>query len=462
MAREKSLAVALSVLLLCILGCISIEVVPAEETPIRTVVVFDTTTRTPRGTSATATAVESPVATLAPSAPVEPSIQQVFFATGVSGGSEPAGVATDFPDGTTKVYAFAAYTGMSDGLTCQSLWYANGQEIARTSFDWALGQTGETWVDFLEADAGLSTGLYNWELLVEGELLSGGTFSVGTSAQVTPPSPATSTPVRVTGPRIVFVSLRDRNNEIYVMNADGSGVVRLTNNSDIDYDPACSPDGTRIAFMSRRDGNNEIYVMNSGGSGVTRLTNHGAEDWDPAWSLDGSRIAFVSDRAGNAEIYIMNSTGGSVTRVTDNEISDRWPSWSPDGNHIVLTSPRDGNDELMIKDLLAGPMTRLTDNQANDWDPTWSPDGSRIAFVSNRDGNEEIYVMNAGGGGVTRLTNNGEPDISPAWSPDSARLAYVSYSGTNGDIYVMNADGSAATRITNNQADDWDPSWCAR
>ena len=93
--------------------------------------------------------------------------------------------------------------------------------------------------------------------------------------------PTSASPV--TG-RIAFASSRDGNREIYVMNADGSGLARLTDNRADDQAPAWSPDGRRIAFTSRRDGNLEIYVMNADGSGLTRLTNHLAEDWEPAWS----------------------------------------------------------------------------------------------------------------------------------------------------------------------------------
>lgn len=462
MRRNEWVAVWLPPLMAFILGCITVEVVPPEETALRTAAPFPQPTWTLLRTTPTST--PTTITTPSPSSGVatEPSISRVFFAEGVTGGSEPVHVATEFPGGTAKVYAFATYTGMSDGLRCQSVWYVDGEEVARTSLEWGFGETGETWVDLLEGEGGLASGRYDWELLLDGQPLARWAFTVGAAPAATwSPMPTGTTP-SVQGPRIVFVSLRDRNNELYIMNPDGTGVVRLTNNSDVDYDPPCSPDGRRIAFMSARDGNTEIYVMNTDGSGVTRLTNNAAGDWDPAWSPDGSRIAFVSDRDGNAEIYLMNAAGGALTRLTDNSVGDRWPSWSPDGNRIVLTSPRSGNDELLIKDLVSGGMTSLTDNQANDWDPAWSPDGTRIVFVSNRDGNEEIYVMNPGGGGETRLTNDPAPDISPAWSPDGRRIAFESNRGGNEEIYVMNADGTGLTRLTNNSVSDWDHSWCGR
>ena len=113
------------------------------------------------------------------------------------------------------------------------------------------------------------------------------------------------------------------------MNEDGTGQTRLTNNIADDVSPSWSPDGTRIAFVSSRDGNYEIYIMNPGGIGQTRLTNNIFSDVNPSWSPDGTRIAFVSNIDGNDEIYSMNPGGIGQTRLTSNAILDDEPSWQP-------------------------------------------------------------------------------------------------------------------------------------
>ena len=94
--------------------------------------------------------------------------------------------------------------------------------------------------------------------------------------------------------QILIHTLRHVTREIYLMNADGSDQVRLTDNPAEDFLAAWSPDGTRIAFTSRRDENAEIYVMDADGSNLTRLTNNSDDDIRPAWSPDGELIAFTS------------------------------------------------------------------------------------------------------------------------------------------------------------------------
>jgi TolB protein len=239
------------------------------------------------------------------------------------------------------------------------------------------------------------------------------------------------------GSKIVFYSRRDGNDEIYVMNADGTNQTRLTTDPAVDIDPTWSPDGTKIAFTSWRDGNYEIYVMNADGTNQTRLTTDPAGERLPAWSPDGTKIAFISNRAGNnIDIYVMNADGTNQTRLTTDPAWDVSPTWSPDGTKIAFTSWRDGNGEIYVMNADGTNQTRLTTDPAWDVSPAWSPDGSKIVFHSNRDGNDEIYVMNADGTGQTRLTNNPANDALPAWSPDGTKIAFSSDRAGNWDIWV--------------------------
>ncbi len=155
-----------------------------------------------------------------------------------------------------------------------------------------------------------------------------------TPSPTSTPSPTitltpTSTPLGGGSGLIAFVSDRDDNLEIYLINADGSGLTNLTNNAAADSSPSWSPDGRQIAFNSTRDRSWEIYLMNADGSGLSRLTDNSAYDYAPVWSPDGRQIAFLSDRDGNWEIYLMNADGSGQTNLTDNPARDWSPSWAP-------------------------------------------------------------------------------------------------------------------------------------
>ena len=283
--------------------------------------------------------------------------------------------------------------------------------------------------------------------------------------------------------QIAFVSNRDGNAEIYVMDADGGNQRRLTNNRHDDWSPSWSPDGKRIALVSDRDGHpdvipgwftSEIYVMDNDGGNQQKLTNNPNDDRSPSWSPDGKQIVFQSDRDEgdhNIEIYVMDADGSNPQNLTNNPTADYNPSWSPDGKRIAFSSVREGHfrnnfgltEEIYVMDVDGGNEQRLTDNRKNDWHPSWSPDGERIAFAADRKGdfeNFEIYVMDANGGNQQKLTENRVYDWSPSWSPDGERIAFVSYRDNNkAEIYVMDADGGNQQNLTNNPHGDFGPAW---
>ncbi len=270
------------------------------------------------------------------------------------------------------------------------------------------------------------------------------------------------------------IAFRSPPDEIYTMNPDGSGQTNLTNVLGIDDDPAFSPDGNRIAFTTTRDDppgdgvitNYEVYVMNSDGTGQTRLTDNPAFDGVPSFSPDGSRIAFASFRDGNSEIYVMNADGTGQTNLTNHSALDTEPAFSPDGTKIAFV--RNGNIYVMNVD--GTGQTPLT--SSGGFDPAFSPDGSRIAFTSSRttgtgvnnpEGDLEIFTMNLNGTGITQLTFNTANDVHPAFSPDGTKIAFASFrdGGGSTELYVMDADGTDQTRLTFNPGGDGSPSWGA-
>ncbi|HEC45091.1 MAG TPA: DUF5050 domain-containing protein, partial [Bacteroides sp.] len=318
---------------------------------------------------------------------------------------------------------------------------------------------GTNWTEIIASTAA-SAGSYSWTVPIRPSTNCKVKISDASDAGINDVSDATFTIQETTGNTILFVSYRDGNGEIYVMNPDGSNQTNLTNNSAPDQNPSWSPDGSKIFFASRRDGNYEIYVMDADGSNPTRLTNNSLIDWEPSLSPEGSKIVFSSFRDPDYEIFIMDPDGSNQTNLTNNSDShDQGPSWSPDGSKISFTSRINYNYEIYVMDVNGSNVSRLTNNPAVDSVPSWSPDGSKIAFTSQRDIYYEIYVMNTDGSNQTRITNISADNYGPSWSPDGSQIAFHSTRDSNNEIYVMNADGSNQTRLTNNLANDFYPSW---
>ena len=235
--------------------------------------------------------------------------------------------------------------------------------------------------------------------------------------------------------------------DIFVMQANGTGVKRLTATSTGDSYPDWTPDGSRIVFYSLRTGNGDIYSMKLDGSDLRRLTTNGAVDSYPSVSPDGKRIAFASDRSGGAfDIYTMNLDGSGVTRLTTAPGHDFEPDWSPDGARIAFSSATgsEGDYEILSMNANGSSQINLTkDLSHRDFEPSWSPDGSKIAFRSDSDQFEtNVYVMASSGGVRTPVGATGDDESSPDWqSVPAFPLVDARFSTFKGDIEWAFAQG---------------------
>lgn len=282
--------------------------------------------------------------------------------------------------------------------------------------------------------------------------------------------------------RILFISERDGNLEIYVMNGDGSEQTRLTNSRYDDVEPDWSPGGSKIAFSSNRGGNlGDIYVMNAEGSGTTRLTHtDGAINFgkSPAWSPDGSKIAYTSGGALSpfSRIYTVNACAPAecarqglpaskrprAMRVSDARSSYSSPAWSPDGSQIAVSRLAGkmfiAVSKIMVMNTDGTGEHELTHQLASEDQAAWSPDGSKVAFAGYlQSGTWEIYVVNADGSNEVRITNNSANDFVPTWSPDGSQIAFTSNRSGRFEVYAVNADGSNLRQLTH--AGGGNPDW---
>ena len=206
--------------------------------------------------------------------------------------------------------------------------------------------------------------------------------------------------------------------ELYVADVARSMETRLTRNAVDDFDPDWSPDGKRLVFTSIRNGNEDVYVMPAvPGASASRLTTSRAADEEPAWSPDGRSIAFASRRDGDWDIYVMDPAGREERRVIQTRSDEGAPAWSPDGRRLAFWSDVSGGEDVYTADADGGDLGRVTTDPGADVDPTWSPDGAQIAFAGERAGNFDVYVVGTDGSELRRLTREAAFDSAPDWSP---------------------------------------------
>jgi TolB protein len=207
--------------------------------------------------------------------------------------------------------------------------------------------------------------------------------------------------------------------EIYRMNADGSGIRKLTNSPGYDAEATIAPDGL-ITFTSVRDGDMEIYTMKGDGSGVRRLTNRPGPDGGPFFSWDGQNIAFrgralsegeeMADyralltqglwRPTSLELFVMDRDGGNLRQVTNLGGANFAPSWHPDGKRLIFASnvhdPKGRDFDIYTINIDGTGLERITYNDTFDGFPMFSPDGTKLVFASNRraktEGETNVFI----------------------------------------------------------------------
>ncbi|MGD0611613.1 MAG: protein kinase [Anaerolineales bacterium] len=278
--------------------------------------------------------------------------------------------------------------------------------------------------------------------------------------------------------QIAFASSRSGDPQIFLMNADGTNPVQVTNLPDGACQPDWSPDGGRIVFTSPCTDRQDQYpgshldVINVDGTGLTTLPTAGGGDFDPAWSPDGKQIAFTSLRDNTPQIYLINLADDAVSRLTQASLDNIWPlwslqpAWSPDGSQIVFTAKRLGVLQIWVMNSLGGDQAQIVRNGSDYWDflPSWAPDGKSLLFSETKGPQALGWLMTFALGDQQNIGGRGQSGGSYAtrarYSPDGSWIAFEgTEDGINYDVYRLGSDGKGRTRLTTDPALDFDPVW---
>lgn len=217
------------------------------------------------------------------------------------------------------------------------------------------------------------------------------------------------------GSKIAYVSFEKKKPIIYIQSLSGQRTV-LANFKGNNSAPAWSPDGNRLAIVLTYSGNSQIYIINADGSGLKPLIKSDAIDTEPTWSRDAKWIYFSSDRGGKPQIYKVSSAGGEPQRVTFEGAYNVSPRLSPDGKSLAMIRNDGGKFRVALQDLASGQVQLLSEG-GQDESPSFAPNGRVLLYATRTGGRGALAAVSSDGRVKQRLSESGGDIREPAWGP---------------------------------------------
>lgn len=242
------------------------------------------------------------------------------------------------------------------------------------------------------------------------------------------------------GKKFAFVEFRGgTNQDIWVMDADGSNPLQLTTSPAIDWAPSWFPDNDQVAFQSDRGGKDRFWSV-SIRSGTERLLADPDQDigW-PDISPDGMKFVFNSNKSGTTNLWLISSSGGSPKQLTFDDELMGFGTWSRDGSLLAFEVKRGPDQQIVIMPSTGGPLTQLTSDHGLNWPHSWSPDDDKITFAGSRNNLWNIYWVSRSTKEQKQLTHYKKLNAFvryPDWDPSGRRIIYE-YSESTGNIWLM-------------------------
>ncbi|MDO8426565.1 MAG: Tol-Pal system beta propeller repeat protein TolB [Deltaproteobacteria bacterium] len=258
--------------------------------------------------------------------------------------------------------------------------------------------------------------------------------------------------------RLLFVSDKEGNKEVYMSDYDGRNAIKITRNRSINLSPQWSPDGKRIIYVSYKKGSPNLHMLDLRTGKDSAVSERPGINIGGRFSPDGGKVALTLSGDKSPELHILDLNSGEYRKLTDNFGIDVSPSWSPDGAKLAFVSDTSGNPHIFVLDLLTGNIKRLTFNGKYNSSPAWSPDGRLIAYSRSDNGVFNIWVMQPDGAGSAQLTFEGN-NRSPSWSPDGRFIIYSSAARGNSSLYIMRSDGTGSMRLETGIGNEKSPVW---